>query len=140
MRRAARLYIRSRHHSERGKHHHYADHRHHVPQPHRGHLEPGGTRIGDAERRQPADDQPADMRRIADARHHQTEDGEIWYTGSKGVNAFYPDQIKENDFIPPVYLTSLKQGGEDLIVDKALEKLDEITLDWKNNFFEMILN
>ncbi len=60
---------------------------------------------------------------------HQTEDGEIWYTGTKGVNAFYPRQIKENDFIPPVYLTSLKQGGEDLLVDKALEKLDEITLE-----------
>ncbi|MCP4541471.1 MAG: response regulator, partial [Chloroflexi bacterium] len=52
------------------------------------------------------------------------------------VNAFYPEQIKENDFIPPVYLTSLKQGGEELRVDKALEKLEEITLDWQNNFFE----
>ncbi len=68
--------------------------------------------------------------------YHQTEDGEIWYTGVEGVNAFYPEQIKENAFIPPVYLTSLKQGGEALIVNKALEKLDKITLDWQNNFFE----
>jgi len=68
--------------------------------------------------------------------YHQAKDGEIWYTGTEGVNAFYPEQIKENDFIPPVYLTALRQGGEDLIVDKALEKLEEMTLDWHNNFFE----
>ncbi|MCP4537831.1 MAG: hypothetical protein GY832_11865, partial [Chloroflexi bacterium] len=68
--------------------------------------------------------------------YHQTKDGEIWFTGGEGANAFYPDQIKENDFIPPVYLTALRQGGEELIVNKAFEKLEEITLDWQNNFFE----
>jgi len=33
-------------------------------------------------------------------------------------------------------LTSLKQGGEDLKLKKAVEKIEEIELNWKNNFFE----
>jgi signal transduction histidine kinase len=39
---------------------------------------------------------------------YQSEDGEMFFGGSKGLNSFYPDQINDNLFVPPVYLTGLE--------------------------------
>ncbi len=64
------------------------------------------------------------------------KDGRMWFGGIKGVNAFYPDQIRENDFQPPVYFTMLSQGGEALNLGKAPERVKELRLGWQNNFFE----
>ncbi len=66
----------------------------------------------------------------------QRKDGEIWIGGFKGVNSFYPDKIVDNHYIPPIVLTSLKQNGQEMKTGKAPEKLKEITLDWRKNFFE----
>ncbi len=63
-------------------------------------------------------------------------DGMMWFGGSKGLNAFYPQDIQDNDYIPPVVITALKQGGEPLPLDKAPERVREITLDWQHDFFE----
>ena len=63
-------------------------------------------------------------------------DGEFWFGGINGLNSFYPERITKNTYKPPVYLTSLKQGGEPLPVGKAPEKVSEIKLDWQHNFFE----
>ncbi len=64
------------------------------------------------------------------------QDGEMWFGGPKGLNSFYPEEIVDNSFIPPVALTALKQGGEDLPLNAAPERAQEITLDWRHNFFE----
>jgi signal transduction histidine kinase len=39
---------------------------------------------------------------------YQSEDGEMFFGGSKGLNSFYPDQINDNLFVPPVFLTGLE--------------------------------
>jgi len=62
--------------------------------------------------------------------------GEMWFGGTKGMNSFFPEQVTDNPHIPPVLLTSLKQGGEETDFGKAPERLKTITLDWRNNFFE----
>jgi len=67
----------------------------------------------------------------------KAKNGSLWFGTPKGAFSFYPDQITENKFIPPVFITSLTQGGEDIPTGKALEKTLKINLDWKNNFFEM---
>ncbi len=64
-----------------------------------------------------------------------TEDGEMWISGNKGVNTFYPSEISRNRFIPPVYLTSVKQGGEEIDLDCAPEMLKQLDLNWQDNFF-----
>lgn len=64
------------------------------------------------------------------------QDGELWFGGPGGMNSFYPDSIKDNSFIPPVVITSLKQGGEDMKLGMAPERVEDITLDWKENYFE----
>ncbi len=65
-----------------------------------------------------------------------TKDGEIWFGGSKGANSFYPQQIVSNPYVPPVVLTAFQQGGENINLGKAPEKIREITLDWQENYFE----
>ncbi|PWK78335.1 signal transduction histidine kinase [Mucilaginibacter oryzae] len=35
-------------------------------------------------------------------------DGEMFFGGVNGFSTFYPDSLKDNDFIPPVYITGLQ--------------------------------
>ncbi|MBN1993753.1 MAG: histidine kinase, partial [Anaerolineae bacterium] len=66
----------------------------------------------------------------------KARDGSLWFGGINGINSFYPDQITDNPYVPPVYITALKQGGEEMPLDRAPERVKELTLDWPNNFFE----
>ncbi|MGF7037670.1 two-component regulator propeller domain-containing protein [Mucilaginibacter lappiensis] len=38
----------------------------------------------------------------------QTADGQMFFGGVNGFSTFYPDSLKDNDFIPPVYITGLQ--------------------------------
>jgi len=38
----------------------------------------------------------------------QTRDGEMFFGGTQGLTTFYPEKIKNNRFIPPVYITSFE--------------------------------
>ncbi len=69
-------------------------------------------------------------------RSYKTRDGKMWFGGGGGLSSFYPDRVINNSYIPPVVLTSFKQGGQNLDLGMAPEKLKQITLDWKTNFFE----
>ena len=66
----------------------------------------------------------------------KTSKGQMWFAGLNGINAFYPDKIVFNRYIPPVSLISIKQGGINLAVDKDPVVLNKINLGWKKNFFE----
>jgi signal transduction histidine kinase/ligand-binding sensor domain-containing protein/DNA-binding response OmpR family regulator len=37
--------------------------------------------------------------------YYKTHDGEMYFGGPNGINVFYPDSIKNNSYIPPVYIT-----------------------------------
>ena len=65
----------------------------------------------------------------------KTDEGEMWFSSNLGVIRFDPDKVKDNPYIPPVYLASITQGGKQ-IVSMAPEKVTEIELFWPNNFFE----
>ena len=39
---------------------------------------------------------------------YQGTDGEIFFGGSNGFNAFFPDNIRDNPYVPPVVITSFK--------------------------------
>lgn len=66
----------------------------------------------------------------------KTKKGQLFFGGKKGFNAFFPTDIRENTFIPPIVLTAFKQGGEELKMDKTPIKTDTIHLGWQDNFFE----
>jgi PAS domain S-box-containing protein len=60
----------------------------------------------------------------------------MWFGGMNGLTGFYPEQIKDNPYIPPVVITSLSQGGVPIDRGMAIERVKEIRLAWPYNFFE----
>jgi ligand-binding sensor domain-containing protein/nitrate/nitrite-specific signal transduction histidine kinase len=69
--------------------------------------------------------------------YHKSSSGEMFFGGINGFNAFYPGEVgQDNPYVPPVVLTLLQQGGEDVEVGGAIESVKEITFRWPNNFFE----
>lgn len=51
----------------------------------------------------------------------KSENGELFFAGISGLNAFYPDSIKRNEFIPKVIITSIelfgKEGKQQIFVE-----------------------
>jgi GAF domain-containing protein/ligand-binding sensor domain-containing protein len=68
--------------------------------------------------------------------YHQNAEGRMFFGGINGLNAFYPEDIQRNDYVPPVVLTGLTQGGENIASQGAAECMEAITLDWPNTYFE----
>jgi signal transduction histidine kinase/ligand-binding sensor domain-containing protein/DNA-binding NarL/FixJ family response regulator len=66
----------------------------------------------------------------------KTKDGRLWFGGGNGLNSFFPEAITDNPHIPPIVLTSLKQGGNVIDLGTAPEKVRQLHLDWQSNFFE----
>jgi len=66
----------------------------------------------------------------------KARDGTIWIGTITGANSFHPKELPDNPYVPAVHLTSIKQGGEEMDLGKAPEKVTDIELDWQNNFFE----
>lgn len=75
---------------------------------------------------------------------YKTRRGELLFGGTHGFNAFMPDSIRRNDFIPPVFITGLRVfnqpvavGGEDSILPKHIMQLDQITLPYEYSVFTL---
>lgn len=56
-------------------------------------------------------------------------DGSFVFGGNNGFNAFYPQRIKLNEYIPPVHITTFKLFNEKVGFGKSLNELDQIDLD-----------
>ena len=66
----------------------------------------------------------------------KARDGSIWIGTITGANSFHPDDLVDNPYIPPVHVTAIKQGGLEMNLGKAPEKVKELELNWRDNFFE----
>lgn len=76
-----------------------------------------------------------------------SESGELYFGSSKGVTTFFPDSIKLNQQVPPVYLTNLKVNNEDMtvrdfvagrpVLSQAIFASDQITLSYKQNIISL---
>jgi signal transduction histidine kinase/ligand-binding sensor domain-containing protein len=71
-----------------------------------------------------------------------TRKGEIYFGGYNGFNSFYPDSLKDNDLIPPVYITDFQifnkpvvYGGPGAQFQTHINEAKEITLRWKQSVF-----
>ncbi len=67
---------------------------------------------------------------------YKMPDGRLVFGGINGFNIFDPTKITNNDYVPPVVLTSLTQGNEAIFKYKSLQTVTDLTLDWQQNFFE----
>ncbi len=65
--------------------------------------------------------------------------GELLFGGTNGFNIFNPEDITDNQFIPPVYITDFKLFNKDVpigeseILTKSISFTDEIILDYSQN-------
>lgn len=73
--------------------------------------------------------------------HFQADDGRLFFGGQGGVNAFYPDQIKLSDEMPPVVLTEFRLANQVLtansgsILPEPINQVDSLTLPYDQNDF-----
>ena len=71
--------------------------------------------------------------------YHKTKNGELLFGGINGLNAFYPDQIKDNPYAPQVALTGLSirnelvEPGPDSPLKTHLTAARHLTLSHKEN-------
>ncbi|MBT1696989.1 response regulator [Fulvivirgaceae bacterium PWU4] len=73
---------------------------------------------------------------------YRSKSGEMFFGGHQGLNTFYPDSIKDNTFIPPVYLTGLQVfnmpeqiNGADSVLRKHITETKQITLSYQQSVF-----
>lgn len=60
--------------------------------------------------------------------------GEMFFGGARGLNAFFPEKIKDNTDIPPVYITAFKTFNRPVTLEKAVWAIDEIRIPREDNF------
>jgi signal transduction histidine kinase/CheY-like chemotaxis protein/ligand-binding sensor domain-containing protein len=74
---------------------------------------------------------------------YKAPDGEMFFGGPNGLNTFYPDRIRDNTFIPPVYITDFHVFNKAVVPGTAKNSLlkehpsevKEITLSYKESVF-----
>ena len=62
-------------------------------------------------------------------------DGRLYFGGENGLNAFYPDSIKDEEFSPPVVITALRVVDQPRALSKTLSSIDNIVLTHEENMF-----
>ena len=72
---------------------------------------------------------------------YQGPDGEMFLGGSNGFNAFFPGNVRDNPYVPPVEITSFKifnkpvAIGANSVLMKAIPYVDSLTLSYRDNVF-----
>ncbi len=79
--------------------------------------------------------------------YFKDQNGRIYFGGQNGFNAFWPDSIKANPFLPNVVITDIKlfnksvEIGEkingDVIISKSVSETSQIVLSYKNNILSL---
>jgi ligand-binding sensor domain-containing protein/signal transduction histidine kinase/DNA-binding response OmpR family regulator len=59
----------------------------------------------------------------------QAKDGRLYFGGTKGISAFYPSEIRDNQHVPPVVLTQVLSENKPVNLDFAPHQLKEIVFD-----------
>jgi signal transduction histidine kinase/ligand-binding sensor domain-containing protein/DNA-binding NarL/FixJ family response regulator len=72
---------------------------------------------------------------------YKTRDGELLFGGINGYNAFYPAQIQDRTYLPPVVLTGFQLFnrpvpiGDDSPLKRSISEADELALRYDQDFF-----
>ena len=71
----------------------------------------------------------------------RSQNGEMFFGGTKGFNAFYPEQIVDNPTPPPVVITDFQLAnkpvpiGGDSVLQKSILETDELVLSHEDDVF-----
>jgi len=66
--------------------------------------------------------------------YFKSKSGEMFFGGVKGLNTFFPSQIKDNQFIPPIVITSFKKFDKEINYKQILSEKNIINLTHKDNY------
>jgi PAS domain S-box-containing protein len=72
---------------------------------------------------------------------YQGSDGEMFFGGSNGFNAFFPENIRDDAYVPPVVITSFKifnkpvSIGANSVLKRAIPYVDSLILSYRDNIF-----
>jgi signal transduction histidine kinase/ligand-binding sensor domain-containing protein len=61
-------------------------------------------------------------------------DGRMAFAGIHGITVFYPQQVRDNPYVPPVALTSVTQHGK--AVNRQPGEVERILVKWPDNYFD----
>jgi serine phosphatase RsbU (regulator of sigma subunit)/ligand-binding sensor domain-containing protein len=67
--------------------------------------------------------------------YYKSHSGEMFFGGIEGFNSFYPDEIKDNPFIPPVIITAVSKLNKEVEFDKPVSEINELRLSYKDYVF-----
>ena len=72
---------------------------------------------------------------------NRAENGEMLFCGSDGITTFFPENVRDNPYVPPVLITSFKifnkpvPIGAESVLKKAIPYVDSLTLSYRHNVF-----
>ena len=72
--------------------------------------------------------------------HAQAPDGEMFFCGN-GITAFFPEQVRDNPYVPPIVITSFKRFNKPVriaagsVLEKAIPYVQSLTLSYKDTVF-----
>jgi PAS domain S-box-containing protein len=66
---------------------------------------------------------------------HQSASGEMFFGTLEGFSSFYPADVTDNTYVPPIVLTAFRKFDQVVEFDTPLSQVDEITLSYQDNFF-----
>ena len=73
--------------------------------------------------------------------YEDRQSGEMLFGGNNGIATFFPENIRDNPYVPPVVLTSFKifnkpvPIGPNSVLKKAIPYADSLTLSYRDNVF-----
>jgi signal transduction histidine kinase/ligand-binding sensor domain-containing protein len=72
----------------------------------------------------------------------KTHKGEMYFGGYNGFNSFFPDSLKDNDYVPPVYITDFQIFNKSVVsavpgaqFQTHISEAKEIKLNWDQSVF-----
>jgi len=70
--------------------------------------------------------------------YHKNSSGEMFFGGIRGFNAFHPDSVKDNPYIPPIVITAFRKFDETIASD--ISESVEFELAYKDKYltFEFV--
>ncbi len=72
---------------------------------------------------------------------YQAQNGEMFFGGTNGLNAFSPENVRDNPYLPPVVITNFKIFNKPVPIDpksvlkKAIPYVNSLTLSYRDNVF-----
>jgi ligand-binding sensor domain-containing protein/serine phosphatase RsbU (regulator of sigma subunit) len=67
--------------------------------------------------------------------YFESRSGEMFFGGINGFNAFFPENIRDNPYIPPVVITSFTKLNREATLDSLISEMKELKLSYRDYVF-----